>query len=63
MERFQAAFYPSKIKTIGDHLKKKRLDLKMTQKDIAAEGQTGSLLDIDEEPLRNPCPDEIQGRW
>jgi len=35
-----SAAYPKEIKTIGDHLKKKRLDLQMTQKDVAAKLQT-----------------------
>jgi len=32
--------YPKELRTIGDHLKKKRLDLQMTQKDVAAKLQT-----------------------
>ena len=35
-----SAAYPREIKTIGDHLKKKRLALKMLQKEAAAKLQT-----------------------
>jgi transcriptional regulator with XRE-family HTH domain len=34
------AAYPKELRTIGDHLKKKRLDLKMLQKEVAAKLQT-----------------------
>jgi transcriptional regulator with XRE-family HTH domain len=35
-----SAAYPKEIRTTGDHLKKKRLDLKMTQEEVAAKLQT-----------------------
>jgi len=34
-ERPVLPFYPKSLKTLGDHFKKKRLDLKLLQKDVA----------------------------
>ncbi|MCL4511355.1 MAG: helix-turn-helix domain-containing protein [Bacteroidetes bacterium] len=34
--------YPKDLKTIGDHVRKRRLDLKLTQKEVAA------ILGVDE---------------
>lgn len=47
--------YPKELKTLGDHLKKKRLDLKMTQKEVAARLQTTVCTYRDwERKMRNP---------
>ena len=51
----RSAVYPTEIKSVGDHLRKKRLDLKMTQKEVAAKLQTNACTYRDwERNQRNP---------
>jgi transcriptional regulator with XRE-family HTH domain len=50
--------YPKTLVTLGDHIRKRRLDLKLLQKDV------GTLLEVDEETIwnweNNHCTPQIR---
>lgn len=57
-KKIKNPYYPKELKTLGDHLRKKRLDLKLFQKDVAKKLHT--TIDTITNWEKNRCEPELR---